>query len=131
MNIILVALSASGMAISLFFLAEDRKIARPSKAFARICSPETCKSVLQTPYATLFRLKNYELGLGYYSLIFFYGIAPLPQLLHLMALLSLLATVFSVCLAYALIFRLKTACIPCFASQLINAAIFTVLMTAI
>ncbi len=130
MNIILVALSASGMAISLFFLAEDRKIARPS-AFARICSPETCKSVLQTPYATIFRLKNYELGLGYYSLTFFYGIASFPQLLHLTALLSLLATAFSVYLAYALIFRLKTACIPCFASQLINAAIFLVLMTAI
>lgn len=89
-----------------------------------ICSERSCTRVLATPFARVFKIPNFVLGMIYYPFImisFFVGVGwwIIP--------LSWFVVGFSLYLAYALIIKLKTHCILCYAAQIINVIIALIL----
>ncbi len=77
-----------------------------------------------TPYGRFLNIPNYIYGLGYYLLIFvvsFFALnEPLPLLLVILAWAVVL---YSIYLAWALIFKLKAVCVFCYAEHIMNLII--------
>lgn len=118
--------SFSGLLISLYFLAVYAGLIKGNKSLipSEICSENSCVSVLQTPFSRVFKVPNFYLGIFYYLIILGGSIFGAVNQFHAMFLLvSWLVVGFSVYLAYALIFRLKTNCVLCFVSHVINLVI--------
>lgn len=94
-----------------------------------------CTTAVSTPEAHVFGVPNSLLGLGWYALIVVAAAARIAygQWLVLTGLLgvAILAAAFSLYLAWALIFRLRTVCVLCFASQMINLALLGVIAAAV
>lgn len=108
-------------------MLEDKKIAKPSKnkIISKICSPEVCTAVPETPYSfALFGIPNYILGLGFYSFVLVSAFITLNNTMILaMGLISIASLIFSIYLAYVLIFKIRIMCKLCFLSHIINLLI--------
>lgn len=99
----------------------------------RLCSPRAggCLDILATRYARVFGPPNSSLGIAYYLLLLAVaaaGPARLPGALE--APLRAIAwgvVIFSVYLAWSLLFRLRTGCPICFLSHGINLAVALIL----
>lgn len=102
-----------------------------------VTNPEngTCKSVVQTPEARVFGIQNSVLGLAYYVVMFAAAVVRLAvgtwPFFIILTIISVMAALFSIYLAWALIFRLRTPCPLCFTAQAINIAIAIILITSI
>ncbi|MBS3102118.1 vitamin K epoxide reductase family protein [Candidatus Woesearchaeota archaeon] len=119
-------LSASGFLISLYFAFTYHGFTKPSNKLipADICSENMCHSILNTKFASVFKIPNFYLGLIYYFIVFLSGFFVLNNLILLIfVIVAWLVVLFSIYLAYALIFKLRTACNLCFTAQIINLAI--------
>lgn len=127
----LVALSTTGIFISLYFLLGESKVAHSSKnkAICESCSEQVLAAVLNTPYSRSFGVRNYLLGMAFYIMVLASSFFMLSRpFLTLLLFASLASVIFSVYLAYALIFRIKVFCAMCFTSHIINLMIFLVFL---
>ncbi len=82
----------------------------------------SCQDILQTSYSRLFGFPNVLGGMIYYGVLLSEGALRFD--LKLIWVLSLLAVLVSLYLVYILHFRLKSFCIFCTASHIINFGIF-------
>lgn len=127
-------LSMIGFGISLYFLFTYHGLAKPSNKLIpiNICSKNTCHSILQTRFSKVFKIQNFYLGMVYYYIIFILSFFKLPEFILISVIVvAWLVVFFSLYLAYALIFKLKTACNLCFTAQIINlliAILYTILV---
>ncbi len=115
-----------GLLISLYFLLVYKGFLGSSETFLpkKICSKGSCHDLLKTGFSKVFRVPNFILGIVYYTLIILYQF--LPFLKPMFAPLGVFVALFSIYLAYALVFKLKTSCVLCFASHIINVTIAAV-----
>jgi len=119
-------LSVLGLIISLYFVFIYHGIAKGSNKLVpkSICSEKTCHNVLQTKFARVFKVPNFYLGIDYYLIVFISTFFDLNNLiLYGLLIISWFVVLFSIYLAYSLIFKLKTACNLCFLAQIINLVI--------
>jgi uncharacterized membrane protein len=131
MNVVLytaaIALSVIGASNGLYFILAQYRGTSAS------CETEVgaCETVLETPYARLFRVPNSVVGLLFYGLIALVcavswrtgSIALLPYAFAA----SVVALLVSVYLAYALVYRLHRPCRLCFLSHGINLLLVVLL----
>ena len=102
----------------------------------RLCSPRVggCLDILATPYARVFGPPNSALGILYYVLLMALSLAGLDWLIPpartALAVLAWGVVMFSIYLAWSLIFRLRATCVLCFLSHVLNLAIALLLTLA-
>ncbi len=111
-----------GFLISLYFTAVYYGYMKGSNALLpkNICSKSSCTSVLATPFARVFKIPNFVLGMMYYVLVMIFSFGGVGWEI---ILLSWFFVGFSLYLAYVLIVKLKTPCMLCYAAQTINIII--------
>ena len=119
------AVSAIGFLISLYFILVSKGIlSHSNKLIGMVCSKDTCTRVIDTPYARVFKIPNFELGIVYYAAIFAISFLTLSKSQgYAVIAVAWFTVAVSAYLAYALLFKLKTNCNLCFAAQLINLLI--------
>lgn len=131
-NPILQISSILGLAISLYFLGVYKGIIKGRKNFVPdvVCNDNTCISILKTKYSNPFKIPNFILGIFYYIIVLISTFLIFSASNLFLFLLSWFVVIFSFYLAYALIFKLKTICVLCFASHVINiiiAVVYTIM----
>jgi uncharacterized membrane protein len=125
-KILLQTSSIIGLLISLYFLLIYKGWTKGIKGLVpgEVCSENTCATVLQTSFANLFKVPNFILGIFYYAMIFCSTFFVMTfDVLYIFLVVSWLVMLMSFYLAYALIFRLRTKCVLCFASHIMNIII--------
>ena len=125
--IILTIISILGLIISLYFLIVYKGIIKGMNKLLpkEICSENTCNAILETRFAKVFKIPNFILGIFYYIIILLASLYPYYLVFFrvFFILLSWFVVAFSLYLAYTLIFKLRTICVLCFISQIINLGI--------
>ncbi len=122
-------LGISGILISLYFTLVYYHLMPPDyRLVPPVCRMEdsTCQVVLFTRYGSLFGAPNSLYGTIYYVLVI--AAAFYPDVRKLLLVLSVIVVAISIFLAYVLIVRLKTPCILCFTSHVINIFITVLLL---
>lgn len=122
-------LSLVGLLISLYFTLVYHKLMPPDARFIpKFCrlDQSSCESILNNRDARVFGVPNFYLGLVFYLFVFVASLLPeLMQSAHLILVAAAgLSVATSLFLSYSLIIRIKTHCILCFASHVINLLIF-------
>jgi len=125
--------SALGFMISLYFTLVYHKLMPPDAPFIpKLCRMDqsSCQSLLSTRDARVFGVPNFYLGLVFYVVIVVVSIAPSPvrEWRLLVAGASGLTVAASLFLSYSLLVRLKTNCVLCYSSHLLNLLIFLLLL---
>ena len=124
--VLLRAASIIGFAISLMFYLEAKQWMAPiiSVINSKFCRTGICIEVHLTKYGRFLNIPNYIYGLGYYILIFNASFLVLPEPLPLLlVILAWFVVLYSIYLAWALVFKLKTVCIFCFTEHIMNLII--------
>jgi len=119
-------LSGTGFLISVYFWKAYRGLVHPPKSLIppSICSENVCHGVLRTPFARIFRVPNFTIGILYYTMVFIIASFPVPLEVHYAVLgASWLVALLSLYLAWALIFKLRVNCLLCFAAHIVNVLI--------
>ena len=131
----LIVLCGLGLSISLYFTMVYFKVMKPDQWFVpRVCRMEegTCSFIIRTPDARIFGLPNFVLGLLYYTALIAVNIASSTQahelLYQLLSAVSVGTVLLGVYLTYSLLFKLKTNCVLCFTSHIVNAVIMILLI---
>lgn len=102
----------------------------------RLCSPKVggCMDILLTPYARVFGPPNSMLGILYYVPLLGLSATGLGGLgagaLVALQALAWAVVAFSIYLAWSLLFKLRTVCVLCFFSQILNLCIAILLTLA-
>jgi uncharacterized membrane protein len=123
-----------GLAISLFFtLVYYGKMRADAPSVPKLCRLEnsSCQELIRMKEAHLFGLPNFVIGLCFYLALLVFSFLPegaAPLLERTLVLASGGAVTIGIFLSYVLVVRLRTNCILCFASHLINAFIFGLLL---
>ena len=122
--VLLRAASIIGFAISLMFYLEAKKWMVPliSIINSKFCRTGVCIEVHLTKYGRFLNIPNYIYGLGYYILIFNASFFVLSEPL-LLVILAWFVVLYSIYLAWALVFKLKTVCIFCYTEHIMNLII--------
>lgn len=130
--LLLKALSTTGFLISLYFLGVYKGWIHSSTVLLppSVCSKNSCNAVLGNPFARVFHIPNFYLGIMYYVILLVSPTSIVLQFQEGFVLASWLVVVFSVYLAHALIFRLKINCVLCFLSHAVNVGIAVALTQA-
>ena len=129
---LLVVLALIGLLISSYFTAVAYRWMRPdSRWVPPVCrmDEQACASIVFTPQARVFGLPNSVLGQVFY---FSLGLAVWRGWLggpvgSLFLGASVLTVGLAVYLSYSLLFVIRVRCVLCFASHIINVAIFALL----
>jgi len=137
-GIVIIVIGAVGLLDSLYFtLVYYGWMAADSRAVPSFCRMEsrTCRTVLETPEAKIFRLPNSVYGLAYYAIMIAAAIErsasgrwPAPSVI---VTLSVLAAVFSLYLGWTLIFRLRVPCPLCFLAHIVNFCLTGIIVAAV
>ena len=130
----LIICSAIGFCISLYFTLVYYNAIQSNQWFIPpVCRMDegTCRMIIQTPDARIFKAPNFVLGLLYYAAIILYAsVSSVQQVPYVHEILSAIScgTVFlGVYLSYSLLVKLKTSCVLCFSNHLLNL-ILTILL---
>lgn len=131
-RIALSTLSLLGFLISLYFtLVYHKLMPSDSRFIPKFCrlDQSSCESILNTRDAHVFGVPNFYLGLVFYAGIILASILPeLMQKAYIaLAAASGLSVAMGLFLSYSLTFRLKTRCLLCFTSHILNLLIFILL----
>lgn len=133
-----VLLALVGLAISLYFTLVYYGRLRPdSPLVPSVADPEqgACRTILETPWAHVFGLPNSLLGMGYYAIVMVASAIRLAMgtwpLLPVLIALAAAAALFSVYLAWSLIYRVRVLCPLCFTAQGINLVMLVLLLAAV
>lgn len=133
-RVILGLLGILGFLISLLFtLVYYKKMRSDALFLPEVCRLEdsTCQTLIRRPEARLLGIPNFLIGLCFYLAVIALSLMPAgaaPLLERTLVFAGGAAVTFGVFLSYTLIIRLHTHCILCFASHLINACIFGLLL---
>jgi uncharacterized membrane protein len=132
--ILVIILALVGFGDSLYFMMVHYGLTDAEPPEFPVCPASehgTCATVARSPQAEIFGLPSCLFGLAFYAAIIgaaglrlMFGFWPVPQIL---AAVSVLAAVFSLYLAYTLVFQIQILCPLCFTAHAINlslAAIF-------
>lgn len=127
------ALASFGLLISLYFVLVYHGILEPDSRFVpSLCrmNKESCLSIIHTPDARLFGIPNFHLGVLYYlvliALVFFQDL--LIENSTAVRILSGGTVVVGAYLTYSLLFKLKTHCVLCYGSHVVNFFLFMFLL---
>ena len=127
---IILACSIVGLLISVYFTLTYYRVIRPDAMFLpKFCRLDeaTCQYLMGTRNAQILGVRNFVLGLLYYTaLIIYVGVPSFEVVISvdLVAGISLLTVVLGVYLVYGLIAKLKTHCVLCYTSHAVNFGIF-------
>jgi len=132
-----IVLGFAGLLDSLYFtLVYYGKMKPSTHLVAEFCRMDagTCQTVFQAAEAKVFGIPNSVLGIAYYAIIVSAGVFRLatgewPALPALLAI-SIAVVVFSLYLAWTLIFRMRVSCPLCFFAHAVNIAIASVFIAA-
>jgi uncharacterized membrane protein len=123
-----------GFLISLYFTLVYYGLMKPSQWFIPpICRMDegTCQTIIHTSDAKILGAPNFVLGLSYYITVIAYASVPFLQqtiILHRFLLAISFATIIlGVYLSYSLLFKLRTTCVLCFSSHVLNLIIVMLL----
>src|SRR4029077_16459650 len=86
----------------------------------------SCTKVAKSPYSKTFGIPNALLGLAYYALIIGLVLTNQPQYLGYLVVGGLLATAYY---AYLLFFVIKTICLVCTSTYIVNVLLFLFVFT--
>ncbi|MCE5200079.1 MAG: vitamin K epoxide reductase family protein [Armatimonadota bacterium] len=124
--IVVILLALVGFADSAYFTAAHYGFIRPDAPLIPVCSSNagTCLSLVSTPQARVFGLPNSLFGMGFYGLVFVGAVVRLAHkawpMVPVYVVISMIAAVLSLYLAYSLVFKLHVFCPLCFTAQAIN-----------
>lgn len=108
-----------GLCISLYAHWVDRKLLYNAsyKPACDISGKISCSKPFSSPYSQVLGISNIMMGVIFYTSMFWLAISDFCYLLFIGALSSV---VFSVYLAYILMFKIKTACLICISLYIVN-----------
>jgi vitamin-K-epoxide reductase (warfarin-sensitive) len=114
-----VALAGIGFGISLYLYLIEQKLKKEPgyKAACDINDRISCTKAMKSKYAGIFNVSNALLGMGYYLIV---GILAFLGASHLLLLATIAGCICSAVLAYLLFFKIKTVCLMCCATYVIN-----------
>jgi len=126
--------SALGWLISLYFTLVYYRVIKPDvrfiPAFCRL-DEATCQYLMGTRNAKILGVRNFALGLLYYTALLVYVASESVQEiipLSLLIFVSMFTVFLGVYLVYGLIAKLKTHCTLCYTSHVCNLLIFVALV---
>ncbi len=95
----------------------------------------TCLAITRTPASRVFGVPNSVLGLFYYALVISAAATRIAYdqwwILQSLLGVTVLAVLFSLYLAWVLIFRMRTVCVLCFTTHAINLALLGLIAAAV
>ena len=100
-----------------FYLEKKIKEDPNYQAHCDINDRISCSRPIKSGYTNIFLIPNYVLGILFYSLIIALAILHFPLLLLLVALGGFAASCF---FAYILFFKIKSFCIVCIGTYIVN-----------
>lgn len=134
MTVAVTGLAAAGLLISSYFTAVAYRWMRPDARwippFCRL-GEATCASIVFTPAARVFGVPNSLLGQIYYATLLVgvpSGALDDPRMRMAWLAAALVTVGLGAYLTWSLLFVIRVACALCFASHVINAAIFGLLV---
>lgn len=134
LTVAVLVLAFIGLMVSLYFTLAYYGRVRSDKMIPAVTTGGTCRSILDTPYARVLGLPNSVFGLAYYIAVIVAASCRLVRDewigLTLLAVVSVFAAVFSVYLAWALLFRVRVLCPLCVLAQVVNIALAILIIAA-
>lgn len=119
----LIVIAIIGFCVSLYAYIIERNI-RKNPAYKPMCDINdriSCSKPIKSPYSNLFFISNALVGMAFYALTIILAVLQAKQLLLAAATCCLLAT----CgLAYILYAKIKSLCLVCTCTYLVNITIF-------
>jgi vitamin-K-epoxide reductase (warfarin-sensitive) len=115
-------LCAIGIFLSVYAFYVERRIKRNPK-YIPVCDISkkiSCSKVVASPYGHLFFISNSLLGVLYYALVF---ILMTIGKLHWAFIAAVWGVIFSFVLGYYQYYKVKSFCLVCTATYLVNALI--------
>ncbi len=124
---VILLLAFLGLYISGYFTLVYYRIIEPDSrwipSFCRMKEAQ-CISILMTPYAKVFWLPNFTLGIVYYfSIIFLTASGALISVLDVLLGISFFTVTLGIYLTYALFFKIEVSCPLCLTSHAINLSL--------
>ena len=120
-------LALLGFVLNLHFIYTHH-FKEPKHRHTKLCAGNKCKIMAESRYAHIFYIPNYVLSVIYYAGLFIMSLTPYfaqENLRAAMLGLTWFVAGMSVYLTYFLVFKLRTRCIVCFSSAIINLLIAT------
>ena len=116
---ILAMLAIIGLLTSVYtYYVEQKLNVDPNyKPICDISDKVSCSRTFQSQYANLFLVSNALAGLGYYALILLLHFFAATNLLFYLVLAGCMA---SIGLAYILLFKVKSYCLLCITTYVVN-----------
>lgn len=128
--LVLASLAVLGLLLSLYFTTVTyRWIPPDARWLPRVCRMDerTCARIVDTREARALGVPNSVLGLAWYAVLLAAALgAPVPRAALVAGALA--AAALSVWLAWALVFRLRVACVLCFAGHAVNVAVLVLVL---
>jgi vitamin-K-epoxide reductase (warfarin-sensitive) len=123
MVIVLVILALLGFAVCLYaYVTEERLKINPNyKAACDISEMVSCTKPMKSAYASLFYVSNAVVGVLFYLVIAILAFIDQINLVFFAVSLSCIATLF---LAYILYFKIRSLCLICTSTYIINISMF-------
>lgn len=117
-----VVLAVIGFVISLYASIVERKLKHDPtyKPACDISDRISCSKVATSPYANLFFISNAVAGMLFYALVMLLAFLEYGQLLMITVVAGVLMSIY---LAYILYTKIKSLCLVCTATYIINAAL--------
>lgn len=128
--ILVVVLSTIGFIVALYtYLVEQKVKSTPDyQPACDISDRISCSRVMKSPYSNLLFFSNAFLGIAYYALVFILALFNAKKLLLIASIGSCFYTLF---LAYILYFKIKSFCILCTSTYLINFALLIAIISSL
>jgi uncharacterized membrane protein len=133
-DFIILACSAVGLLVSLYFTLVYYRIMKPDARFVpSFCRLDeaTCQYLMGTRNAKILGARNFVLGLLYYAaLIIYISVENVQRTIPIgfVIFVSLFTVLLGIYLVYGLIVKLKTDCVLCYTSHAINFIILIALI---
>jgi uncharacterized membrane protein len=127
MSYLIIGLSGIGLYISAYFTLVYYGVIKPSTSlvpsFCRM-EDQTCFTVIQTPYARVFKVPNFVLGMIYYTVLIVLAssgwLTTVSYLAEAVGVIAWGTVLLGIYLTYALLYRVKIPCPLCYTSHVIN-----------
>lgn len=126
MSLQIYILSALGMLISLYGVYfTNQKKSKDFKPFCDISDKVSCSKAFESDEGSLFGIKNYVLGIIFYLLV---AVLVYFNFITFAIVLSIISVIVSIYLAYILLTKVKSLCVICISTYIINIAILLFLL---
>lgn len=119
-------LALLGFVLNLHFIYTHHFRRGEKHRHTKLCGGNKCASLVESRYARIFHVPNYFLSVFYYAGILIISFTPyFSEENSRIALVTLTGFVagMSIYLTYILVFKLRTKCIICFTSSVVNVLI--------